>query len=115
VKPLFFLIIKKNSDFNRQPFGGGGFLPGWIVNYADFIQFDSSRAGYHMVVGFRLCVHCKLVAVRWMANRRSFCFIIAFHNFATLEKKNGFLINAQVFGRLSLQQRRIQPALEKKI
>jgi hypothetical protein len=28
VKPLFFLIIKKNSDFNRQPFGGGGFLPG---------------------------------------------------------------------------------------
>ena len=30
---------------------------------ADFIRFDSSRAGYHLVLGFRLSVRCKLVAV----------------------------------------------------
>jgi hypothetical protein len=40
-----------------------------------------------MVLGFRLFVHCKLVAVWWMANKWSFCFIIAFHNFATLENR----------------------------
>jgi hypothetical protein len=35
------------------------------INYekADFIRFDSSRAGYHLVLGFRLSVPCKLVAV----------------------------------------------------
>jgi hypothetical protein len=52
-----------------------------------FIRFDSSRAEYHLVLGFRLFVHCRLVAVWWMANKRSFCFIIAFHNFATLENR----------------------------
>jgi hypothetical protein len=53
----------------------------------DFIQFDSSRVGYHLVLGFRLFVHCRLVAVWLMASRGSFCFIIAFHNFATLKKR----------------------------
>ena len=28
VKPV---LVKKNIDFNRQPFWGGRFLPGWIV------------------------------------------------------------------------------------
>ena len=28
VKPVF---LKKKTDFNRQPFWGGEFLPGWIV------------------------------------------------------------------------------------
>ena len=32
-------------------------------------------------------VRCRLVAVWWMANMRSFCFSIAFHNFATLENQ----------------------------
>ena len=30
---------------------------------ADFIKFDSSRVGYHLILGFRLFVRCKLVAV----------------------------------------------------
>ena len=64
-----------------------GFLPGWIVKQADFIRCDSSKAGYHLVLGFRLSIRCRLVAVWWMANRRSFCFIIAFHNFATLKNR----------------------------
>jgi hypothetical protein len=34
-----------------------------------------------------------------MANKRSFYFIIAFHNFATLENRLTY-INAQVLGRL---------------
>ena len=50
----------------------------------DFIQFDSSRAIFHMVLGFGLFVCSRLVAVWWMANKRSFCFIIAIHKFATL-------------------------------
>ena len=54
---------------------------------ADFIRFDSSRVRYHLILGFRLSVHCKLIAVWWMTNRRSFCFIIACHNFATLENR----------------------------
>jgi hypothetical protein len=33
------------------------------VKHADFVQFDSSRAGYHLVLGFRFSVRCKLVAV----------------------------------------------------
>ena len=28
-----------------------------------FIQFDSPRVGYHMVLGFRLSVRCRPVAV----------------------------------------------------
>ena len=40
-----------------------------------------------MVLGFRLCVCRKLVTIWWMANKRSFCFIITFHNFATLENR----------------------------
>ena len=51
----------------------------------DFIRSDSCRVGCHLVLGFRLFVRCRLVAVWWMANKRSICFIIAFHNFATLE------------------------------
>jgi hypothetical protein len=27
-----------------------------------FIRFDSSRAGYHLVLGFKLYVRCRLVA-----------------------------------------------------
>ena len=50
-------------------------------------MFDSSRAGYHMVMGFRLYPRCRLVAVWWMSNMRSFCFIVAFRNFATLENR----------------------------
>jgi hypothetical protein len=87
VEDVKLVLVKKKSDFNRHPFSGGGFLPGWIVKHADFIRFDSSRAGYHLVPGFKLSVRCRLVAVWWMANRRSFCFIIAFHNFATLENR----------------------------
>ena len=98
VKPV---LLKKKSDFNRQPFWGGGFLLGWIVKHADLIRFDLSRTGYHLVLGFRLSIRCRLVAVWWMANKQNFCFITAFHNFATLE--TGLLIDAQVLGRLSLQ------------
>jgi hypothetical protein len=29
VKPVLF--FNKKTDFNRQPFWGGGFLPGWIM------------------------------------------------------------------------------------
>ena len=78
--------FKKTTDFNWQPFWEG-FLPGWIVKHVDFIRFDSSKAGYHLVLGFRLSARYGLVAVWWMMNKRSFCFIIAFHNFATLENR----------------------------
>ena len=81
------VILEKKTDFNRQPFWGGGFLPGWIVKRADFIRFDSSRAGYHMVLEFRLYVGFKFRAVWWMANKWSFFFIIAFHELATLENR----------------------------
>jgi hypothetical protein len=74
-------------NFNRQPFWGGGFLPGWIVKHVDFIWFDSSRAEYHLFLGFRLFVRCRHVVVWWMANMRSFCFIIAFHDLDTLENR----------------------------
>jgi hypothetical protein len=81
VKPM---LLKKTTDFNWQSFWGGGFLPGWIVKYADSIRFDSSRARYHLVLGFRLSICYRLVAIWWMANKGNFCFILAFHNFATL-------------------------------
>ena len=29
------------------------------MKHVDFIQFDSSRAGYHLVLGFRLSVRYK--------------------------------------------------------
>jgi len=92
VKPV--LKKKQKTDFNLQPFWGGGFWPGWIVKYAVFIWFDSSRTGYHLVIGFRSSVCFRFVAVRWMANMRSFCFVIAFHNFV-LHWKIGLLINVQ--------------------
>jgi hypothetical protein len=57
-----------------------------------------------MIPGFKLFVRCRLVAVWWMANMQSFCFIIAF--VIMLHWKTGLLINAQVLGRLSLQWRR---------
>ena len=47
-----------------------------------------------------------------MANRRSFCVIIAFYSL--LHWKSGLLIIAQVLGRLLLQWRRNQPALRGK-
>jgi len=86
VIPMFF-SKKKKTDFNWQPFWGGGFLPKWIVKWADFISFYSSRAGYHLVIGSRLYVRCKLVVVWRMANMCSFCFIIALYNFATLKNQ----------------------------
>ena len=49
------------------------------------MRFDSSRVGYRLVLGFRLYVRCRFVAVWWMANKWNVCFIIAFHNFARLE------------------------------
>ena len=51
------------------------------------LDFIISRAGYHQVLGFRFSVCCRLVAVCGMANMQSFCFIIACHNFATLENR----------------------------
>ena len=50
-------------------------------------SIDSSRAIYHLVLWVRLFVHCRVVAVWWLANMQSFCFIIRFHNFATLETR----------------------------
>jgi hypothetical protein len=77
----------KKTDFNQQPFWGGGFLPGSIVKLADFTQFHSSSVGYHLVLEFRLYVRCRFMTVWWMANMWNFCFIIAFHNFPTLENR----------------------------
>jgi len=48
--------FEKQPDFNRQPVWGGGFLLGWIVKHADFITFNLSRIGYHLVLGFRLSI-----------------------------------------------------------
>jgi len=102
VKHVFF--NNKKKDFNWKPFWGGGFSCWWIVKYVDFIQFDSSRAGYHMVLGFRLCVCCKVVAVWWMTNRQSFATLL--HFIILLHWKSGLPFNAQALGRLSLQWRR---------
>jgi hypothetical protein len=38
-----------------------------------------------MFLGFKSFVCCRLVAVWWMVNKWSFCFILTFHNFATLK------------------------------
>ena len=38
-----------------------------------------------MILGFKLTVCCRLVAIWWMSNMQSFGFIIAFHDLATLE------------------------------
>jgi hypothetical protein len=73
VKPVFLKIKHQVSIGNH--FEEEDFYPGWIVKQADFIQFDLSRAKYHLVLGFRLYVQCRLVSVWWMANMRSFCFI----------------------------------------
>ena len=50
-------------------------------------RFDSPKARYHLVLRFKLSVRRRLVAVWWMVNRQSFCFIIAFHNFAIFENR----------------------------
>jgi hypothetical protein len=82
VKPV---LLKKNRISTINHLEEKDFLPGWIVKQADFIRFDSSRVGYHLVLGYTLFVHCKLVEVWWMANKRSLCFIIAFHNSAKIK------------------------------
>ena len=43
-----------------------------------------------MLLGFRSSVRCRLVAVWQMANKQSFCFIVAFHSFATLENRRTY-------------------------
>ena len=56
VKPV--LYYNRGTILRRRIF-----LPGWIMKQADFIRFGPSRIGYHMVLGFRLFVHCRFVAV----------------------------------------------------
>jgi hypothetical protein len=63
---------------------------------ANFIRFDSSRVGCHLVLGFILSVLYKLVTVWWMANKWSFFFIIAFHKLATLETRLTYQVSVQV-------------------
>jgi hypothetical protein len=87
VEDVKLVLLKKKTYPNRQPFWGGGFFTGWIAKQVNFIPFDSSRAGYHLVLRFRSSVRYKLLAVWWMTNMRSFCFIIAFPYFATLENR----------------------------
>ena len=64
-----------------------GLLTGWFAKQADFIQFDSCKVKYHPVLGFRLFVRCRFVAVWWMTSMRSFRFVVAFHNFVTLRNR----------------------------
>jgi hypothetical protein len=64
------------------------------VKQADFIWFDSSRAGYHRVLRFRLSVRYRLVAV-WRAGE---AFALILHLMILLHWKT-----AQVLDRLSLQ------------
>ena len=88
----------ETNAFSKKDKKETGFQPATILRrristrmnckIGNFIRFDSSRAIYHLVLGFTLSVHCRLVPVWWMANRWSVCFIIALHNFATL--KNHF-------------------------
>jgi hypothetical protein len=101
VKPV---LLKTKLDFNWQSFWGGGFYPHELWNRQISSDFDSSRAGCHVVLGFRLFVRCRLVAVWWMANMQSVAALL--HFMILLHWKTGMLINAQVLGRLSLQWRR---------
>jgi hypothetical protein len=83
VKPV---LLKKKRISTGNHFEEEDFHPDELWNRRPgFIPLDSSRTGYHRVLGFRLSVRCRLVTVWWMANKRNFCFIIAFHNSATLE------------------------------
>ena len=44
--------------------------PHWMAvkRITRYVRFDSSRAGYHLVLGFMLSVRYRLVAVWCMAN-----------------------------------------------
>jgi hypothetical protein len=89
VKPVLLANLKINlkKGFQPAPILRGGFLPGWIVKHANIIRLDLSRAGHHMILGFKLSIHCRHVVVWWMSNIRNFCFIIAFHIFVILENR----------------------------
>jgi hypothetical protein len=40
------------------------------VKHADVVWFDSSRAGYHLVLGFRFYVRCRLIVV-WVSDKQA--------------------------------------------
>ena len=109
VKPVLFKEkwISTGNHFEEEDF-----LPGWIVNHTDFIRFDSPRARYHPVLGFRLFVLCRLVAVRWMRTSEAFASLL--HFILSLHWKTGLHINAQVLGQSSLQWKRSYPTLWEK-
>ena len=83
VKPM---LLKIKRILTGNQFEEEDFYPYGLWNRR-IIRFDSSRVGYHMVIGFRSYVRCRLVAVWWMANTLSLCFILAFHYFATLKNR----------------------------
>jgi hypothetical protein len=74
--------LKKKQISTNNHFEEEDFYPDELWNRR--ISSDLIHLG-HLVLGFRLHVCCKLVAIWWMTNKRSFCFVIAFHSFATLE------------------------------
>ena len=82
VKPVL-LKYKRISAGNH--FEEEGFYPDELWNRR--ISSGLIHLGSYIIwfIGFKLSICCSFVAVWWMANMLSFCFIIAFHNFATLE------------------------------
>jgi hypothetical protein len=75
--------------------------PVGFVKKADFIRFDSSRAEYHLVLGFRLHVRCRLVVFGEWQTDEAFAWLL--HFIILLHWKTGLFINARVLGHLSLQ------------
>jgi hypothetical protein len=64
---LVLLKRKQISIFNH--FEEEDFYPDELWNRR-ISRFDSSRARYHLVLGFRLSIRCRLVAAWWMANKQ---------------------------------------------
>jgi hypothetical protein len=81
VKPVF-LIFKKERNSTGNHFEEEDFCMDELWN-----RRYSSGLIHLLVLGLMLYVCCRLIALWRMANKQSFCFIIAFHNCATLENR----------------------------
>ena len=85
VKPV---LLKKRNGFQLATILRRRIFTWRIILWSRQLSSSlSSRTEYDLVLGFRLYIRWRLVAVWWMTNKRSFCFIIAFHNCATLKNQ----------------------------
>jgi hypothetical protein len=63
MKPVLLKKSKQNNGFQPATILRRRIFTRMKCELADFIRFDSSRVGYHLVLGFSLYIRCRLVAV----------------------------------------------------